>query len=329
MSMSYRCTLALLFSGVLAAGPAFAQPADPYAPPPPAPPPSSSPSPPSSPPPSPFPASAPFPAQATPVDTGAPPAEEPKRPKEPKRGDFDAGGQVRLPNGPDEMGQFASFNWIALDLKGRYHLLDSVTVNGNVPLAVKKPDSLMSGDDPRLIGGITARLEALLPKLPKLPILEVETELGLLLSVAYLREGALLLSEKDYPLFTGGFEPGFVVGPIMKVRLSSALDFSLTPVWLYQSGETESVQAVQIPMSAIVKLGEIVKTSLDLGVYTGDDYAFGGASGGRISTGASLTLKIGPILAHAGAGLASLLSGDKYPTIRDSVYLDFNVKYAK
>jgi hypothetical protein len=159
--------------------------------------------------------------------------------------------------------------------------------------------------------------------------MKYETEIGLLLSVAYLREGALLLSEKDYPLFTGGFQPGFVVGPIMKVKLSSLLDFSLTPVWLYQSGEVESLESVQIPMSTIIKLGEVVKASVDLGIYAGDDYSLRGRNGGRISAGASLTLKIGPILAHAGAGFASLLTGGAYPTIRDSVYIDLNVKYAK
>src|SRR4051812_32383653 len=40
--------------------------------------------------------------------------------KEPGRGDFDAGGQVRLPSGPDEEGKYAAFNWIALDGKARY-----------------------------------------------------------------------------------------------------------------------------------------------------------------------------------------------------------------
>src|ERR1041385_3729596 len=51
-----------------------------------------------------------------------PPPSEKK--KEPGRGDFDAGGQARLPNGPDAMGKYAAFNWVAFDLKGRYFLLD-------------------------------------------------------------------------------------------------------------------------------------------------------------------------------------------------------------
>src|SRR3954468_6908569 len=81
------------------------------------------------------------------------PAPEEKK-KEPGRGDFDAGGQVRLPNGPDEDGAYATFNWIAFDMKARYFLLDQVTVNATIPLAVKKPDMIDMGTvDPRLIGG--------------------------------------------------------------------------------------------------------------------------------------------------------------------------------
>ncbi len=328
MSMMYRSAFAWLIMSAAVAGSAFAQspapsePSEPSEPPAPAPAPT----------PAPVPASTlvpPTPAGSAPADGVAKPAEDPKQPKRPKRGDFDAGGQVRLPSGPDEMNEYATFNWIAFDLKSRYYLLDSVTVNGEVPLAVKKPDELMTGQDPRMIGGVIARLEAMLPKGPKLPGVKSDSEIGLQLSVVYLREGALLLSEKDYPLFVGDFKPGFVVGPIMKVKLSSLLDFSLRPVWLYQSGEMESIEAVQVPMSTIVRLGEVAKLSADLGIYLGDDYSIRGRNGGRIAAGGSLTVKIGPILAHAGAGVASLLTGPAYPTISDSVYIDLNVKYVK
>jgi hypothetical protein len=72
-----------------------------------------------------------------------------------------------------------------------------------------------------------------------------------------------------------------------------------------------------------------VQTSADLGVFTGDNYSFSGSDGGRIAAGGSLTVKIGPILAHAGAGVASLLTGGLYPTISDSIYVDVNAKYVK
>jgi hypothetical protein len=254
-----------------------------------------------------------------PLGTEAKAAGDEQQPKRPKRGDFDAGGQVRLPSGPDEMGKFAAFNWVALDLKGRYFLLDSVTVNANVPLALKKPDTLMTGEDPAMFGGFAAKLEAKLPK----------TELGIAVTFAYMHEGAMLLSEKDFPLFTGDFQPGFVLGPIAKLRLGSLLDFSLMPSWVRQSGATESLEAVQIPMSAIIKLGSLLKASADLGIFTGDDYSLRARNGGRVTAGGSLTVKLGPILAHAGAGVASLFTGGMYPTIRDSVYLDLNVKYVK
>jgi hypothetical protein len=249
--------------------------------------------------------------------------------KEPGRGDFDAGGQVRLPNGPDEAGEYATFNWIAFDMKARYFLLDQVTLNANIPLAVKKPDTIDMGmTDPRLIGGMSVRLDAAFSG-DGLPMMRKGTKIGLSLGAAYMREGAMLLSEKDFPLFRGDFKPGLTCALITKVKLGEVVDFSLTPALIYQSGTMESLTAVQIPMALILKLGDVAKVSAELAVNTGDNYSFSGDEGGRISTGAALDLKIGPMLLHAGAGVASLLTGGAYPTISDSFYIDLNAKYAK
>lgn len=256
----------------------------------------------------------------------------PDGPKLPKRGDFDAGGDVRLPSGPDSTGKYATYNWIAADLKGRYFLLDSVTVNGNIPLAVHHPSMLMDGTSPDMIGGISARIDATLPKLPSMPgVAKNDTQIGLTLTLAYMRQGAMLLSDKDFPLFAGGFAPGLDVGIISKIKLSSLFYFSLQPVWVHQAGAgmNPSESAVQIPTSLIVGLGSLVKVSADLGVFTGNDYSFSGSKEGRIYAGGSLDVKLGPIIAHAGAGFASLLTGPDYPTIGDSLYIDLNVKYAK
>ena len=139
----------------------------------------------------------------------------------------------------------------------------------------------------------------------------------------------MLLSDKDYPLFIGKMKPGFGGALVMKVKLSSLLDFSLVPGWVYQKGSAESLTAIQIPLALEVKLASAVKVNAELGIYTGDNYSFSGDKGGRITTGASLDLKLGHILLHAGAGVASLLTGVLYPTISDSFYVDVNAKYAK
>jgi hypothetical protein len=261
------------------------------------------------------------------------PPEQKSGPKEPKAGDFNAGGQARFPSGPDETGQFASFNWVAADLKGRYYLLKTVTLDANIPLAIIKPDTVgMMGPEPKMFGGFTLTLDARV-KAPKMPGVKYDTDIGAALTFGYMREGAMLLSDKDYPLFLGDLKPGFAGGLITKVKLSSLVDFSFIPTWVYQSGSTESLQAIQIPISLILKLGEVAKLSFDLGVYTGDDYSARAKNGGRLTTGAALDLKIGPMLLHAGAGFASLLTDDMrpgaYPTITDSFYVDLNAKYAK
>lgn len=268
---------------------------------------------------------------AAPADQPPPPPPEEEK-KQPGRGDFDAGGQVRLPSGPDETGtDYATFNWVALDVKGKYYVFDTVTINGNVPLALVKPE-MYAGVEPKMFGGMSITLDARLPKwdVPLAPKSK-NTDAALILTGAYMTEGAMMLSEKDFPLFVGDYKPGLAAGLDMRVKLSSLLDFKMAPQFVYQSGTMEALQAVQIPISTVVKLGETVKVSADLGVFTGDDASFKPSNGGRIYAGGALDLKIGPIITHAGAGVASLLTGDgsMYPTISDSVYIDLNVKYAK
>jgi hypothetical protein len=324
--------ISLVLAVLLGAAPALAQPGTPS--------PSDPNQPPTMPTPPAMPTTPPMPNNgmpASPMTTTDPnamlyasPAPAPaEKKKEPGRGDFDAGGQVRLPNGPDEDGAYATFNWIAFDMKARYFLLDQITVNANSPLAVKKPDTIeMGAVDPRLIGGMNVRLDAVISG-DGFPMMRKGTKIGLSLGAAYMREGAMLLSEKDFPLFVGDFKPGLTGALITKVKLGNVVDFSLTPALIYQSGTMESLNAVQVPMALILKLGDVAKVSAELAVNTGDNYSFSGDKGGRIATGAALDLKIGPMLLHAGAGVASLLTGGAYPTISDSFYIDLNAKYAK
>jgi hypothetical protein len=80
------------------------------------------------------------------------------------------------------------------------------------------------------------------------------------------------------------------------------------PTWVYQSGEMESLTSIQVPMALGIALGSL----LTLGIFTGDDDSLRGRNGGRIAAGGSLDVKVGPILVHAGAGVASLLPGGPY-----------------
>jgi hypothetical protein len=265
------------------------------------------------------------------ISAPAPPPDN--KPKEPKFGDFNAGGQARFPNGPDEAGNFASFNWVAADLKGRLYLLKTVTVNANIPLAVKKPDTIDMGmTDPKLFGGFTLNLDARLPiKKGALPMMKYDTDIGAILTFGYMRDGAMLLSEKDYPKFVGNMEPGFSGALVTKLKMGSVLDFSLLPAWVYQAGEMDASQAIQVPLALGIGLGSLLKLNLELGIYTGDDYSLRAKNGGRVATGASLDIKISHILIHTGAGAASLITdaAGVYPTISDSFYVDLNAKYVK
>lgn len=350
-----RCLIAF---GLLVSAPVLAQPA-----PQPPQPPTSEPAPAPAPPPAPYPTPLPTDAQPPPYPTvpgpiAAPPpypgtttttpiaapgnpdgmtttqiAPPDQGPKKPKKGDFDAGGDVKFPSGPNAEGSYGTYHWITANLKGRYFLLDSITVNANIPIAIHHPDELADGTHPDYFGGFQARIDAVLPKLPQFPGMKGnDAQIGLTMTLAYMRERAMLLSDKDFPLYTGSLEPGINVGLLAKLKLSSLLDFSFVPVWMHQGGgEQAAVSAVQIPLSLIIKLGSLLQLSADLGIYTGANYSFSSDNDGRIAAGGSLQVKIGPIIFHAGAGVASLITGanSPYPTIGDSLYIDVNAKYAK
>ena len=109
------------------------------------------------------------------------------------------------------------------------------------------------------------------------------------------------------------------------------VDFKLLPVYVYQAGSDGAHDGVQIPTSLSLGIGQLVKLSADVGVYTGDGFTFRPSKGGRLALGGALDVKISKIIVHAGAGAASLLTSSmgEYPTIGDSVYFDLNVKFAK
>jgi hypothetical protein len=246
----------------------------------------------------------------------APPPEQKDGEKKPKRGDFDAGGQLRFPSGPGDDGTYGTFNFVGFDAKGRYFVLDQLTLDAAIPLAPKhaKPGGLETS----MIGGFMVG-----------PNLSIGKMLGLRLQLGMLKERAVLLSEKDAPIFVGDLKFATTVGPWIKFK-RWGLDFNTAPSIVYQAGD-ESVTAVQLPLAASVSLGKLLKTSVETGIYTGDDFKLGPSGGGRIALGAAIDVKIGKIIAHAGAGVASLLTDEMgaYHSISDSVYVDLNAKYVK
>src|SRR5687767_4578026 len=55
-------------------------------------------------------------------------------------GKFNAGVKVRMPNGPGDDGSYGSFNWVAVDLHGKYNVSDLIGVGGTFYTAPVKPD---------------------------------------------------------------------------------------------------------------------------------------------------------------------------------------------
>lgn len=230
------------------------------------------------------------------------------------QGKFNAGARVRFPNGPDEMGEFKTFNWVAVDLQGRYNLTNLISTYLTVPLAVKHPDGA------KTFGGVTGRIELLLG-----------ASVGAGVTVGMLRERAFLLSDKDYPAYVGDLKFGTALGPIVRLK-TSVVNLRLEPSFVYQATDPTTT-GFQLPVVAMIRLGDMLKVSGDIGLYSGDDFKVAASDGGRLGVGAAVDIKVGSIGLHLGTGLASLLTSDEmgalYPSVGKSLYFDVSLKYMK
>lgn len=269
----------------------------------------------------------PMPSTSMDLSSGTPPPPE----DDPNAaGKFNAGGGLRFPGGPDEMGQYASFNWVALDLKGRYNPTSFSAVYVNVPLAVKHPDAPMGTPDnlsPSMFGGMTLRGEIGKPFL------------GLQVTLGYMKEQSFFYSDKMFPYYFGDYEPCVSVGPYINIKRWGVY-FATAPTLVWQKAgdlkapngmDSDGGGAVQVPVSAAVHLGSMLEVAADLGLATGYGFAFDASEMGNIYAGGSLTVKVKPVKVHLGTGVAALFTDPTAPyhSIGDSVYFDLNVAYVK
>jgi hypothetical protein len=162
--------------------------------------------------------------------------------------------------------------------------------------------------------------------------LKLGSTVGAGASAGMLRTGAVLLGDKDFPVYQGDLELATLLGPFIKLK-TGFVNLRVEPVFAYQAGD-EAITAIQVPVSAMVRVGEAIKVSADIGLYSGDDFKLGAADGGRVGVGAAVDLKLGKVIFHVGTGFASLLVDDDpmskslYPSIGKSLYFDLNVKFA-
>ena len=233
-------------------------------------------------------------------------------------GKFNAGFKVRMPSGPDETGESAVFNWIGVDLIGRYNVTDMIGISGTMYTAPVKPDF---DPEPKIFGGFMLR-----------PELRLGATVGAFVDVGFMTYGAVLLSERDIPFYVGDYELATRVGPWLKLK-ANVVYLSVQPSIVFQNGSPEKITGFQLPINAMLRAGEMLKVSADVGVYSGDDFKIGADDGGRIAIGAAVDIKVGAIALHLGAGLNSLLTSDEpgalYGSVGESLYFDVAARYVK
>jgi hypothetical protein len=208
-----------------------------------------------------------------------------------------------------------SFNFVGLDLQGRYNVSDSIAVGARIPFAVVKPDGFA------VFGGMMARAS-----------IRLGATIGAAAEVGFLKYGAVLLSQQDAPLYGDGadYELAAAVGPTVTVKAGPTY-LSFHPKLVYQPGDAEAITGIQFPVAAKFRVGGLALIGAQVGLYTGDDFKLAADEGGRIATGLVADVKVSSIALQLAAGFASLLTDEAapYTSIGKSVYATVGLMYVK
>lgn len=226
-------------------------------------------------------------------------------------GHYAAGVRVHVASALDD-----SFNFIGLDLGGRYNVTDMINVGARIPLAVSKPDGFS------VFGGAAVRAE-----------LRLGATIGVAADVGFGKEGMFALSAQDAPLYAepADYTAGAKLGVWVRAKAGPTY-LSVEPAFVYQAeGQAEAIEAVHLPVTAMFRAGNVARAGVLVGIYTGDDFKFGADEGARIATGLVADIKVSSIALQLGAGFASLLTDDMaaYTSVGKSVYVTVGLMYAK
>ena len=208
-----------------------------------------------------------------------------------------------------------SFNFIGLQLEGRYNVSDNIAVGARIPLAVSKPDGF------GVFGGAMARAE-----------LRLGATIGAMAEVGFLKHGAVLLSNQDAPIYVDDADYDFALalGPWVRAKAGPTY-LSFEPAFVYQPGDPEAIMGVQFPVTALFRAGSVAHFGAQVGIYTGDDFKLGADEGGRVAAGLVADVKVSTIALRFAGGFASLLTDDMglYTSVGKSVYVTVGLAYQK
>lgn len=239
-------------------------------------------------------------------DTGETPEQKDARVAA-QAGHYQAGIRVFAGSGVDK-----SFNFIGLELGGKYNVTDAISAGARIPFAVKKPDGFA------VFGGAFAHLE-----------MRLGASIGAMAEGGFAKAGAANLSSQDSPAFVddADYEGAFLLGPFVRVKAGPTY-LSFDPAFVYQAGD-EAITAIQFPVTAMFRASGGLKAGAKVGLYTGDEFKLGADEGGRLATGLVVDIAVSSVFVRAEAGFSSLLTDDAslYTGIGKSTYIALALMY--
>lgn len=257
---------------------------------------------------------------------GAYPMEEVHRPIQLMAGQIEAGADVGLPSGPDDMGEFGIGNWIGLRLRADYGITDKIQAGVRIPLALVKPDVPIFPFE--TLGGFIA--EGMYSIIPML---------SARVNVGFANAGAMGLNPYAFPFYfdADGMQLGFAFGVSFKKEFGGNLALTADPTLVLHmdvaAGDTgpEMLQVLQIPVGLQFQVQPALAVGLRTGLYSAHEFKFGASDGGTLPLvlEGQYTLMAGMLDLGAQFGFASVLTDDAglYESIGDTLFIGLSATW--
>ncbi|MCI0637258.1 MAG: hypothetical protein L0206_25580, partial [Actinobacteria bacterium] len=205
------------------------------------------------------------------------PTEEVTRPINLPKGVLEAGVDLSIPQGPDDMGEQAVGAWLGFTVRGDYAVNEKIQVGGRIPLVAVSPDVGLS-EGPKAFGGI-----------------ELNDQYGvmdMLSARAVVGYGPPALDGVGrfaVPAYFGDMKPAFGLGAAFKRKINEQIAVTSDPILYFQvdggfddMGMEEMLMVFGLPIAGHYQVMPELVATLRTGFNTGHKFKASGDDGASI-----------------------------------------------
>lgn len=241
------------------------------------------------------------------VVLGVYPMAEVERPINLVKGQLEAGIDVSVPKGPDEMGEPALGAWLGFTIRGDYAVNEKIQAGASIPIVLVKPDFGLS-DGPKTVGGVQLN-----GQYSVMDMLSARVVLG------YGSPSLEGVNRFGVPAYAGDMQLAFGAGAAFKKKVADKIAVSADPLLYFQidggqndMGEQEMLMVFGLPIAGHYQVMPELVATLRTGFNTGHKFKTSGDDGASIPliAEAAYTLMQGKLDVGLDLGLGNVTPPD-------------------